>query len=337
MKCYKVDGTGLNSLRLQNDPDPRNLGETDVLVEVHAVSLNYRDLMVADGRYGGILEKPIVACSDMAGDVLKVGSHVTEFQPGDRVLNAPFRNWPAGKLRSEWAKSFVGGGKVNGVLAEQISYPTDSLIKVPENLNYLEGATLTIGGLTAWAAIVTHGHVQAGQWVLLHGTGGVSIFGAQIAKMFGAKTILTTSNREKARFVKDKFGVSETINYQDENWVESVRETSNGGVDIVVDVAGGKTFTNSIKACRSGARVGLIGVLDGIESNINTRDIIMRQLTIRGILMESAAELRALVQAIEANHLKPHIDRIFPFDQAKQAYEYLQSQQHIGKVVISIP
>ena len=337
MKCYTIDGTGLQSLRLEQRATAKELESGEVLVHVHAVSLNYRDLMVADGRYSGVQDAPIVPCSDMAGVVAKVGSKVTEFRVGDRIFNAPFRFWPAGSLRPEWGRTFVGGAGVDGVLAEQVIYPAEALIKIPEHMNFQEASTLTIAGLTAWAAIVKHGKTKAGDWVLLHGTGGVSIFGAQLANIIGVRTILTTSSLTKARLVKEKFGVTETVNYNDSDWPDQINRITGGeGVKLVVDVVGGTTLQKSIKACATGARLSLIGVLGGVVSQIDTIDIIMRQLTIRGILMESTEELRGFARACEVAGLKPYIDRVFPFDHTLEAYEYLQSQEHVGKVVINI-
>ena len=337
MKCYTVDGTGLDGLKLENRPATKTLESGEVLVDVQAVSLNYRDLMVADGRYSGRQDTPIIACSDMAGIVTAIDGNVKNISVGDIVFNAPFRFWPAGKLRPHWAATFVGGAGVDGVLAEEIIYPAESLITVPRHMTPQQASTLTIAGLTAWSAIVTHGKAKAGDWILLHGTGGVSIFAAQIASMIGARTILTTSNSTKAQLVKEKFGVTASVDYNDTNWPEQVKEIADGeGVNVVVDVAGGTTLQNSIKACAPGAFIGLIGVLSGAVSSINAIDVIMHQLTIQGILMESTEELRAFKRACEAANLQPCIDRVFPFSKTRQAYEYLQSQKHVGKIVIGL-
>lgn len=337
MKCYTVDGTSLDSLKMEERPDPGDPGLGQVLVDVHAVSLNYRDLMVADGRYSGKQDPPIIPCADMAGTVVRVGPGVTEFCEGDRVLNAPFRFWPAGALRSEWARTFVGGTGVDGVLSERIAYPAVSLLKVPEYLTFAEGSTLTIAGLTAWAAVVTHGHLKPGEWMLAHGTGGVSIFAAQIAKKIGAHVMLSTSSEAKAKIVQDKFGVDAVINYREPEWHKTARKLTGGkGVDVVVEVGGGSTFSSSIQACALNGRVSLIGVLGGAGTTFNVLHLFMRQVTVRGIMMESTEELRNLARALEAWQIHPCIDRVYPFDQARQAYDHLQSQKHIGKVVIEV-
>ncbi len=337
MKCYTVNGTGLDGLRCEESHALGAPGPGDVLVHVCAVSLNYRDLMVADGRYGGVQTPPIVACSDMAGEVLACGLGVTEFQVGDRVLNAPFRCWPAGTMTAAWAKTFVGGNGVDGVLAEQIVYPAAALVKVPEHFTFLEGATLTIAGLTAWAAVITHGKARPGDWVLVHGTGGVSTFALQIARMIGARTIVSTAHVDKAETAKREFGVSACVDYTDDTWPEQIAKITDGrGVDVVVEVAGGELLGPSIRSCAYGGRVSLVGVLDGVESKVNVRDLLAHQVTVRGIFMESTAELRALVHACEVAQMRPFISRVFAFDHVLQAYKYLESQQHVGKVVITV-
>lgn len=338
MKCYLVNGTGIANLALTERASP-SPGDHDVLIEVKSCSLNYRDLMIARGEYQYPPGKqpPIIALSDMAGVVLEVGSKVTDFKPGDRVLNSPFRYWPAGTLRQSWASTFIGGAGVDGVLAEQVVYPADSLVKIPSFLNFQEGSTFTIAGLTAWAAIMTHGKTRPGEWVLLHGTGGVSIFAAQLAHSIGAKTLMTTSSKEKADFVKGKFGVHATVNYRDNDWAKQVKEVTQGsGIDVVVDVVGGDTLAQSLKTCTFGARVAVIGVLSGRESTIQIPDLLRHQIQIRGIFMESTEELRAFMKAVEALQLKPHVDKVFSFSQAQDAYRYLEAKKHIGKVVISL-
>lgn len=337
MKCYTTNGKGFAGLVLGERPEPDHLGSHDVLVEVEAVSLNYRDLLVAKGQYGRETFPPFIPGSDMGGTVKQVGKEVTEFKVGDKVFNAPFRFWPAGLLRSEWARTFIGGAGIDGVLAERIVYPDFSLVKIPAHLSFAEGATFTIAGLTAWSALVTHGKAKPGDWVLLQGSGGVSIFAAQIAQMIGARTILTTAHEDKAKIVKEKFGVFATVNYKDKDWEKKVKEVTGGkGVDIVVDVAGGETLARSLKICNYGARVAVVGLLDSPQSTINVFDLIAHQVSMKGIYMESTAELRDFVRAFEASGKHPYIDRVFSFDKVREAYEYMESQKHIGKVVITM-
>jgi len=339
MKHYLVNGDGIDSIQLSEKLSPATFSDDEVLVDAKAWSLNYRDLMVAKGQYQYKNQNtlPFIPLSDMAGVVRAVGKNVTELKAGDKVLNAPFRHYPAGDLRSSWIRTFIGGNGVDGVLAEQIVYPADSLVKIPEHLDFKEAATFTIAGLTAWSAIVTHGRTLPGEWVLLQGTGGVSIFAAQLAKAMGARTIMTTSSKEKADFVKAAFGVTATVDYRDTNWTGQVKEITQGaGVDVIVDVAGGDILAQSLALCNYGARVGVIGILSGQDSNIHIRDLLSHQVQIRGIFMESTEELRALMRAVDSLKIRPAIDKTFSFAQVKEAYRHLESQKHIGKVVIAL-
>ncbi len=339
MKCYIVDGNGIDALKIVDRPEPKSLQDCEVKVAVKACSLNYRDLMVAKGLYQakGAEFPPFIPLSDMAGVVLEVGSQVADFKPGDRVLNSPFRHWPAGSLKSSWARTFIGAMGVEGVLAQQIVYPAESLVKLPDHLDFAEGSTFTIAGLTAWAAIVTHGKTRPGEWVLLQGSGGVSIFAAQLAQLMGARTIMTTSSDEKAAYVKKNFGVTATVNHRDADWAKQVKEITQGnGVDVVVDVVGGDTLAQSVRICAYGGRVAVIGILSGTDTTLQIRDLLTHQVQVKGMFMESTEELRALMRAVEAAKLKPAVDKTFSFEQAQDAYRYLESQKHIGKVVINI-
>ena len=337
MDCYVVDGSGPACLRMVQRPPLPAPGPAEVLVDVHAVSLNHRDLMVADGRYGGPQNPPIIACSDMAGTVAEVGPGVRTFKAGDRVLNAPFRCWPAGTLRRDWSRTFVGGQGVDGVLAQQIVFPADALVPMPVHMTFEQGATLTVAGLTAWAAVVTHGRVQPGEWVLAHGTGGVGVFAAQLARLFHARVIFSTSNPEKGRLARERFGVEETVDYRDAQRPNQVRKITGGrGVDIVVETAGGQQLAGSIESCNYGARVGLIGVLGGAVCNFSAFSLLMHQVAIRGIYMESTQELHALALALEAGKVEPCVDRVFRFEDAQAAFDYLHSGRHLGKVVIQV-
>lgn len=337
VKSFVTDGRGIDNLALVEKPEAAALSDNDVLVEVKAVSLNYRDLLVAKGVYGGAYDPPIIACSDMSGTVLEVGKKVTSLRAADKVINSPFRSWLSGKMDSQKTRTFVGGPGVDGVLTRKLIYPASALVKIPEHMSFEEGSTLTIAGLTAWAAVITHGKVQPGEWVLVHGTGGVSIFGAQLAKMAGAKVILTTSSDKKAKLVKEKLGVEHIIDYRNEDWPKQVLDITDGaGVDVVVEIAGGETLARSIKACNYSARIGIIGILDDIYSKIKLADVFRKQITLRGIFMESTAELNALARFSEKHQLQPWIDKVFIFDKTIEAYKYLESQKHIGKVLIGL-
>ena len=335
IKSFVTEGKSIDNLALVEKLEPASLSDNDVLVRVKAVSLNYRDLLVAKGLYGGEYEPPIIACSDMAGTVLETGSKVTSLKPGDKVLNSPFHTWLSGKMNSQKIRTFVGGLGVDGVLIEKLVYPASALVKMPEHMSFEESSTLTIAGLTAWSAVMTYGKIQPDEWVLVHGTGGVSIFGAQIAKLAGARVILTTSSDQKGKLVKEKLGIEHTIDYRNEDWTKQVRDITDGaGVDVVVEIAGGETLARSIQACNYSARVGVIGILDNPITKFKLFDVVRKQITLRGIFMESTKELNALARFCDKNQLQPWIDKLFPFSKTIEAYKYLESQKHIGKVVI---
>ncbi len=336
MLSFFVSGSGLDTLAMREARDPKP-GPHEVVLGVRAVSLNFRDLKVAEGKYGKPLVEPMVPCSDAAGVVLAVGDEVSTLEPGDRVLTSPFRNWPAGPLRREYVDGFLGGGGVDGVLAEKVALPAASLVRMPSHLTFAEASTLTIAGLTAWSALVPFGNVRPGDWVLAHGTGGVAIYTAQLAHLLGARMIISTSSEEKAGLVRERFGVEATVDYRDENWPDRIRQITDGhGADVIVETAGGATAARSLHAAAFGGRIAIIGVLDGVQAPFDVIRIFARQLRIGGIYMDSTAELGALARAMSAAKLKPVVDRIFPFEDARGAYLHLSQQRHIGKVVIQV-
>lgn len=337
MKVVVTDESGIEGLKIESRPEPKNLCPQDVLVEVHSVSLNYRDLMVAKGTYSKKYGSPYIAGSDFSGIVLKVGDEVRDFKAGDRVFNSPFRAWFGGRLDINGTKTFIGANGVDGVLAEQVVYPAAALVKIPDHLSFNEASTLTIAGLTAWSALVTHGKILPGEWALLHGTGGVSIFAAQIAQKLGVNVIVTSSNEEKAQIMEEKYGAKASVDYRQSDWPAQVKKIAeNQGVHVVVEVAGGKTLAGSIDACRPYGHVSLIGALSGANAELNVVEILRRQITVRGIFMESTQELKAFARAVSAWKIHPHIDRVFSLDHVKDAYTHLESQKHMGKIVIAV-
>lgn len=335
-KCLLTDGRGIDRLEFSERPVTSDLKSGEVLVEVRSVSLNYRDLMVARGDYA-TYETPIIAGTDFSGTVLKTASDVKAHKVGDKILNHPFRHWPAGKLNSNWIRTMIGGLGVDGILSEQLIYPAEALVKMPSQMSFEEASTLPIAGLTAWAAVVTHGKTQLGDWVLTHGTGGVSIFAAQIAKAIGARVIMSTSRDEKIKEVKKRIDLDAYINYKSDDWTRKVKEITGGnGVDVVIDTAGGEVLTKSILAAGYSSRIAIIGNIADKQTGFKLFDIVRRQISLRGIFMESCQELESFARACQTLQLKPWIDQVFPFDRAIDAYRHLDSQKHIGKVVISL-
>ena len=336
MKTYELQAVGnLNGLVMVDRPHPEP-GPGQIVVRVRAVSLNYRDLLVANGVYGKV-SLPIVPTSDGAGEVTVIGDGVTRWKTGDRVAATFFPDWIAGEMSPERTRTARGAGATPGMLSEFVVLSEQSVVRIPSHLSFEEAATLPCAALTAWNALVEQGPVKAGQTVVLLGTGGVSLFGLQFARLHGARTIITSSSDDKLAKAK-KLGADETINYKTfPNWEEKVHELTGGrGADHVIEVGGAGTFAKSLRATRSGGNIALIGVLSGVASELKVTDILMKGLKVQGIYVGNRDMFEAMNKAISQHGLKPVIDLVFPFDQARKAYEYLQSGQHFGKIAIQV-
>ena len=326
--------TGPDSLRLVELPEPKP-ARGQVLVRVRATSLNYRDLLVSDGRYGKVA-LPLVPLSDGAGEIAAVGEGVTRWKTGDRVASTFFQGWPSGPFRREMANSALGGA-LNGMLAEYVTLSEDGVVAIPPHLAFAEAATLPCAALTAWQALVTRGNVSADETVLLLGTGGVSIFALQFAKMHGARVILTSSSDEKLARAK-QLGADGTINYRSTpDWEKEVfRLTAEAGVDQVVEVGGAGTFVKSLRSVAPGGQVHLVGGVSGFTGEVPLGEIIRKLVNVRGIYVGSRAMFEAMNRAIALHQIKPVVDRVFEFAAAPAAYKYQQSGKHFGKVVIAV-
>jgi NADPH:quinone reductase-like Zn-dependent oxidoreductase len=334
MKVYELQSNaGIDALKLVERPDPQP-GASQVVVRVKATSLNYRDLIVAQGQYGSGMKYPLIPMSDGAGEVVAVGDGATRVKIGDRVAGIFFQDWISGRLTKQKMKSDLGGG-IDGMLAEYVLLHQDGLVILPDHLSYEEGATLPCAAVTGWHALVTKGNISEDETVLLLGTGGVSIFALQFAKMHGARVIVTSSSDEKLARVKE-FGADEIINYQKiPEWEKQVYEISDRtGVDHIVEVGGAETLPKSLQAVRIGGRISLIGVLTGTGSQIDPMPILFKSLTVQGIYVGSREMFEAMNQALTQHQIKPVIDKVFPFTEAPAAYHYLKSAAHFGKVVI---
>ncbi len=335
MKAYLIQNkAGIDALTLVERPEPQP-GFGQVLIRVRATSLNYRDLIVVQGNYAG-QKASIIPMSDGAGEVVAVGEGVTRVKVGDRVAGIFFQHWLAGSINKQIMKSDLGGG-IDGMLAEYVVLSQEGLVILPDHLSYEEGATLPCAAVTAWHGLVTKGNINAVETVLILGTGGVSIFALQFAKLHGARVIVTSSSDEKLERARE-LGADETINYNTiPNWEERVYElTDSTGVDQVVEVGGAGTLPKSLQAVRYGGTVSLIGVLSGFGGEVNPWPLIQKSLTIQGIYVGSREMFEAMNRAITQNQLKPIIDRVFPFTEAREAYNYLKSGAHFGKVVIQL-
>ena len=332
MKAYEISAPvkGLAELNLVDRPEPRpQAGQ--VAIKIHAASLNARDIQVLKGTYG---VQPRVPLSDGAGEVIAVGPGVTRVKIGDRVATIFRQRHLAGELTPEKAKSALGGEQ-EGVLAESVVLHEEGLVKIPQNLSYEEGATLPCAAVTAWNALVVEAKIKAGDTVLLLGTGGVSIFALQFAKMIGAKVIITSSSDAKLDRAR-ALGADNVINYRTApDWDEKVLDLTGGrGVDIVLELGGSATLSQSLRAVRVSGQIEVIGVINGIKSEVNVASILGKHVTVQGISVGSRDSFEDMNVAIEHNLSQPVIDKVFPFDKANDAVAYLASGEHFGKVVI---
>ena len=334
MRAYEiVSPDGIDTLTLADRPSPEP-GHGEVLVRMRASSVNYRDLVTVEDPGPRNISYPRVPNSDGAGKVIAVGSGVTEFAPGDRIAGCFFRRWIDGPITADAMASALGGA-LDGVLAEEVVFPADGVVRIPDHLSYEQAATLPCAGLTAWHALVEKGGVKAGETVLLLGTGGVSIFALQFAAMHGARVIITSSSDEKLDRAR-ALGAWETINYrQTPDWEARVRELTDGeGVDHVVEVGGAGTLEKSVASAQIGGHVALIGILTG--GVMNPVGIMRGSLRMNGIYVGSRAMFTAMNDAIAANKLAPVIDHVVAFEDARQAYHDMRAAGHFGKIVISV-
>ena len=327
---------GIDSLVLSEQPAPRP-GPGQVLVRMRAASLNYRDLMVVTGRYARGAPLPdLVPLSDGAGEVAEIGPGVTRVKPGDRVAGIFMQTWLGGEIEPEHAASSLGGA-IHGVLAEYVVFNQDGLVRLPEHLSFEEGATLPCAAVTAWNALYGGRPLRVGESVLVLGTGGVSIFALQLAHAAGARVIATSSSDGKIAQAK-ALGASDGVNYRQHSaWHEEVLQLTEGlGVDHVVEIGGTGTLPSSIAAARLGGQVHQIGVRAGAGGEIDPSVAMRKGLILRGIYVGSRQMFEVMNRAIALHRIAPVIDRVFGFEEAKDAYRHLESQQHVGKVVIRV-
>ena len=334
MKAYEVQKFGIDELSLVDRADP--LVDThDVVVKFHAASLNFRDLMVVEGTYNPRMKLPAVPLSDGAGEVIEVGGSVTRWKVGDRVMPIFAQRWLDGETSEEKRRTSLGAGaQWDGVLREFGRFHEEGLVRVPDHLSFEEAATLPCAALTAWHALAVSGNLKPGDTVLTLGTGGVSIFALQLAKLFGARVISTTSSDEKIEKLK-ALGADAVINYRErEDWDAAVLElTKKKGVDHVVEVGGSGTLAKSLTSVRLGGHVAMIGALTG-PGDFNPTTVFMKAVKLQGIFVGSRSMFEDLLKAIEVASLRPVIDRVFDFSEARQSMRYMQSGAHFGKVVI---
>ena len=324
---------GLENLKLTDteNPSPK---DNEVLLKVHASSLNYHDLMVALGLIPTNDKR--VPLSDAAGEILEVGKDVSKWTVGDKVMSMCFPNWVSGPPKYDLL-SFIGDNQ-DGYATELISIPESAITKIPNNLNFKEAATLPCAGLTAWRALVDEGRLKSGETVLVQGTGGVSVFALQLAKTFGATVIATSSSEEKLEKLKS-LGADHLINYKAHpEWGKEVLKiTNNEGVDHVVEVGGAGTFSESVRCTKLAGHIALIGVLSGPSvSEIILPRIFLKQIRLSGIAMANQDSQIAMIDYLEKNEIKPEISDSFDLKDLGAAFQHQIDNKHFGKISIDI-
>ena len=324
---------GLENLKLTDteNPSPK---DNEVLLKVHASSLNYHDLMVALGLIP--TEDKRVPLSDAAGEILEVGKDVSKWTAGDKVMSMCFPNWVSGPPKYNLL-SFIGDNQ-DGYATELISIPESAITKIPSNLNFKEAATLPCAGLTAWRALVDEGRLKSGETVLVQGTGGVSVFALQLAKTFGATVIATSSSEEKLEKLKS-LGADHLINYKAHpEWGKEVLKiTNNEGVDHVVEVGGAGTFSESVRCTKLAGHIALIGVLSGPSvSEIILPRIFLKQIRLSGIAMANQDSQIAMIDYLDKNEIKPEISDSFDLKDLGAAFQHQIDNKHFGKISIDI-
>jgi len=330
MKSIITNGGGLDNLKIieTENPTPK-AGE--ILVRWHATSLNYHDYLVAIGAIK--VPENRIPMSDGAGEVIAVGEGVTKWKTGDKVMSLFFPNWVDGKPTAAKTRA-ISGESFDGYITEQSIISAEAVTKMPKGYTYTQAATLPCAALTAWRGLVTEGNIKPGDKVLIEGTGGMSIFGLQIAKMVGARVFATTSSSAKAERLMD-MGAEAVVNYrEDERWGRTIYKMT-GGVDHVLDVGGGSTMGNSIDAAAMGGSIIAIGILSGgRKGSLTFPKLFFKHLTMKGIAVDSRKSQEAMVAAIDVNGFQPIIDKSFAFDKLADAFKYQESGQHFGKIVL---
>ena len=336
MKVFQIqDDWSMDHLIIaeRDQPEP---GPGEVLLQVKAASLNYRDLVVPLRGYGSFTGTlPLVPVSDGVGEVLKIGAGVTRVAPGDRTCPMFMQKWIAGEPDLIRITSTLGG-PIDGVMQDYMVVNEEGLAKVPQCLTDEEAATLPCAALTAWSALVTEGDVKAGDTVLVQGTGGVSLFALQFAKLLGARAIVLSSSDDKLKRAA-ALGADAGINYKDvPEWGRAVKKLIGGdGVDHIVEVGGEKTLPQSLRVIRPGGTISMIGVLSGVNMGVSLGLIVTRKVRLQGVTVGHRDSFEAMARAMALHQVKPVIDdRVFAFEELKEALEYLRQGKHFGKICI---
>ncbi|KAJ5955843.1 hypothetical protein N7501_010122 [Penicillium viridicatum] len=336
MKAVRLVKAGAKATpELREEPLPTP-GKNEVLIRVHAVSLNYRDTAVLRGEYPAKIKEDGIPISDGAGEVMAIGEGVSRVKPGDRIAVSCSATWIGGPFVPEYYTGSVGFA-IDGLLAESVVMNEQALVRIPDYMSYAEAASLPCAAVTAWTALNKIAPLQPGQTVLVQGTGGVSLFAVQFAKMFGARVLAITSSDEKVAQLKE-LGVDAVVNYRTcLDWDREILALTDGkGVDQVIEIAGEKTIVKSAASTRVGGVVSIIGFASGFGGGLPPIDILTRGLTVTGSAVGPRLDFEAMLAAMAKHEVHPIIDRVYPFSEYREAYRRLESGQQVGKVVIQV-
>lgn len=329
------DDFAVENLRLVDLPvgEP---GPGEALIRVRAASLNFRDFDILRGQYpAGKFAAPFIPVSDVAGEVVAVGPGVTEVRAGDRVLPSFWQGWENGGQPPAHAATL--GGPLPGLLRQQAVLPAASLVPLPDYLSFEEGATLPIAAVTAWNALIVHGQLRPGETVLVQGTGGVSIFALQLAKLAGARVIATSSSDEKLQRARE-LGADAVINYRKKpQWSRDVLQLTGGrGIDHVVEVGGVNTLSESLESIAVGGNIYVIGYLGGVGGGLNPLSILRKKARVQGVLVGSRQSFLDLNRALALHRVRPVVDRIFGWHEVQDAFRHMEAGRHFGKIAIRV-
>lgn len=329
-----VGSFGFSSLQIVDRPEPEpRRGE--VMLEMRAASLNYRDVLMIRGEYNPRQPLPLIPLSDGVGEVVSVGEGVSGLAKGDRVCPLFCQGYASGEPTKEKLATTLGG-PLDGVLRERMVVPAASVVKIPKAFDDAAAATLPCAALTAWSALVEQGGLMAGQTVVVQGTGGVSIFALQIAKAMGARAIVTSSSEAKLERAR-ALGADHCIDYKKTpQWGrEVVKATGDRGADIVVEVGGAGTLGESLKAVRPGGIVSIIGILAGGAGELNLTPVLMRNIRLQGVFVGHKEGMERMVRAFDTLAIKPVVDKVFPWTDTRAALEHMAAGAHFGKIALA--
>lgn len=330
------EGFGIDRLTPVTRNLPDDLGDAEVLVRLHAASLNYRDLLMVEGKYNPDQSLPLVPCSDGAGVVSAVGSGVTGWRVGDRVMPCFAQGWTEGRFTPDF-RHITLGGPLDGTLSTHIRVREEGLVRLPADLPFVEGACLPCAALTAWNAVVEQGGIGSDDVVVIQGTGGVALAALQFATALGSTTIVTSKSDEKLERARS-LGATHTINYRRHpEWSRNVKELTDGfGADHVLELGGPATIRQSVRAVRGGGCVSMIGVLGGPVAELDLPLVVMRNVRLQGVTVGSRSSFERMVEFVEENDIRPVVDRVIALEDSANAFRYLRSAAHFGKICIDI-